>query len=85
MTDASNLPEGFAAGAALRTEPDHVPMAEALRSLLAMSDVDRQAMGARGRALVQEKFQWREIARQLMSVYEWALGSGPPPACVVTD
>ncbi len=85
MTDACNLPEGFAAGAALRIEPDPAPMAEALRSLIAMSDADRQAMGTHARALVRERFQWSEIARQMKSIYEWLLGGGPAPACVVTD
>ena len=54
MTDACNLPEGFAAGAALRTEPEPVRIAEALRHLMAMSEADRQAMGARGRDLVRD-------------------------------
>ncbi len=85
MTDACNLPEGFAAGAALRTEPDPLPMAEALRSLMAMSEADRHAIGARGRILVQERFAWPEIAKQTSSVYEWLLGGGPPPSCIATD
>ncbi len=85
MTDACNLPEGFAAGAALRTEPEVVPMAGALRCLMAMSDADRRAMGARGRALVQERFAWPRVARQMKTVYEWLLGGGPPPSCVMTS
>ena len=85
MTDACNLPEGFAAGAALRTGTDALPMAEALRALMAVSDADRQAMGARGRSLVQERFAWPTIAKQTSSVYEWVLGGGPPPACIVSD
>ena len=85
MTDACNLPEGFAAGAALRTDPEPLPIAEALRDLMAMSDADRQAIGARGRILVQERFAWPEIAKQTSSVYEWVLGGGPVPACIATD
>jgi glycosyltransferase involved in cell wall biosynthesis len=85
MTPQCNLPEGFAAGAALRTEPDARSLAEALRQLLTMSGADRRAMGDRGRALVRERFQWSEIAQQMRSVYEWILGGGPAPASVLTD
>lgn len=44
-----------------------------------------RAMGLRGRAYVNQQFSWPEIARQMIEVYEWVLGGGPPPACVVTD
>jgi poly(glycerol-phosphate) alpha-glucosyltransferase len=85
MTEACNLPEGFAAGGALRAEPDARSLTEGLRHLIAMSDADRKRMGARGRALARAKFQWSEIAKQTSSVYKWILGGGPPPPCVATD
>jgi len=34
---------------------------------------------------VEEKFSWPKIARQMKEVYEWVLGKGPKPECVVTD
>lgn len=42
-----------------------------------------RAMGARGRALVETQFAWPEIARQMAEVYEWVLGGGTRPDCVV--
>ena len=85
MTGACNLPEGFAAGAALRIGTDPAGIAAGLRRLFALSDAERRAMGARGRGLVRERFSRRQVGEQMTSVYEWVLGGGPPPACVLTD
>ena len=38
MTEACNLPEGFAAGAALQIGPDRAGIGAGLRQLFAMSD-----------------------------------------------
>ena len=83
MTDACNLPEGFAAGAALSISSDPDGIARGLRQLFNMSDADRREMGGRGRALVERRFEWRRIAAQFRSVYEWILGGGAAPACVL--
>ena len=56
---------------------------EGLRELLAMDDASRLAMGTRGRALVAERFAWPKIALEMQAVYQWILGNGPRPACVV--
>jgi len=85
MTEACNLPEGFAAGAALPIGTDRAAIAAGLRRLFALSDAERRAMGARGRALVRERFTWRQVAGQMSAVYQWVLGGGPPPSCVLTD
>jgi hypothetical protein len=39
-------------------------------------------MGSKGRALVETKFDWRKVAVQMASVYQWMLGSGTAPDCV---
>jgi poly(glycerol-phosphate) alpha-glucosyltransferase len=83
MTEACNLPEGFAAGAALRIAPDPASLAHGLRRLMALSAPDRRAIGARGRRLIQQKFAWPQIARQMSAVYEWVLGGGPAPDHVI--
>jgi poly(glycerol-phosphate) alpha-glucosyltransferase len=41
-------------------------------------------MGQRGRRLVEEKYSWNGIARDLLTVYEWVLGGGAKPECVQT-
>jgi len=82
MTPECNLPEGFAAGAALQIGTTPEQIAPGLKQLAEMSDDDRRAMGARGRTLVATKFSWPQIGEQMRSVYDWVLGSGPTPQTV---
>jgi glycosyltransferase involved in cell wall biosynthesis len=58
------------------------PLAEALRQALALSDGERQAMGARGGALVRARFSWDRLGRDMAAVYDWIVGRGPQPRCV---
>jgi len=82
MTPQCNLPEGFAAGAAVQVDPEPASIAAGLRELFRMSDAERRAMGERGRRLVEERFSWPKIAQQMKAVYEWVLGGGPRPEWV---
>jgi len=82
MTPECNLPEGFAAGAALEIGTTPETIAAGLRQLMEMSESEREAMGSRGRALVEAKFSWPRIGEQMRAVYEWVLGGGKPPECV---
>ncbi|HUI44629.1 MAG TPA: glycosyltransferase [Nitrospirota bacterium] len=61
------------------------PLAIALREAISLSDATRQAMGARGRILIEDRFSWPKVAQEMKSVYEWVLGDGLPPACVKTE
>lgn len=83
MTTNCNLPEGSKAGAAIMMEPDMEDISKALAELFSMDRIEREAMGARGRRLVEEKFQWARVAEQMTQVYDWVLGRGPRPACVL--
>jgi poly(glycerol-phosphate) alpha-glucosyltransferase len=85
MTPECNLPEGFSADAALRIGPSAEEIAAGLKQLVEMSDDDRAAMGARGRTLVATRFSWPRIGEQMRAVYEWILGSGPPPETIRLD
>src|SRR5213076_1271583 len=82
MTPECNLPEGFAAGAALQIGTTPEEIAAGLKQLNEMSDDDRRTMGARGRSLVATKFSWPRIGEQMQSVFEWVLGGGPTPQSV---
>ena len=82
MTPECNLPEGFAAGAAIQIGTTPLEIAVGLKKLTEMSDSDRTVMGGRGHALVATKFSWPRIGQQMRSVYEWALGGGPLPDAV---
>ena len=82
MTRQCNLPEGVEVGAAIQMEPETDSIAAALRSLFSLTDSERDAMGANGRRLVEERFQWPMIAAEMTAVYDWLLGHGPRPASV---
>ena len=82
MTPKCNLPEGFAHGAAVKADPDVTSLTEGLRTLFAMSESEREQMGARGRRLVEQRFSWPSVAKQMSHVYRWVLGGGPRPDCV---
>ena len=82
MTEECNLPEGFAAHAALRIGTDAPGIAAGLRTLVEMKDAERVTMGARGRELVAKKFSWPVIAAEMQRVCEWALNGGAVPESV---
>ena len=50
-------------------ENDPETLAAALREAMALSDEERAAMGARGRALVAEKYQWPAIGARMLGAY----------------
>lgn len=50
-----------------------VPLADALWAAMKLSDAERREMGMRGRALVEEKYQWPAIGRQMLAAYEGLL------------
>jgi len=82
MTSECNLPEGFVAGAALQTGTTSKQIAARRKRRMEMSDDERKAMGARGRALVAETFSWPRIGEQMRWVYEWVLGGGTAPETI---
>ncbi len=85
MTPQCNLPEGFAAGAAIRVEAGAQDTTRGLRELFRMTDPARREMGGRGKALVAQRFTWPRIAGQMLEVNRWLLRGGNPPECLWTD
>jgi glycosyltransferase involved in cell wall biosynthesis len=81
MTEACNLPEGFTAEAAVRISTEPEDLARELE--MALNGPDLMGMGARGRALVRERFTWGAIATAHAEVYGWMRDGGPAPSCVV--
>jgi poly(glycerol-phosphate) alpha-glucosyltransferase len=83
MTPECNLPEGASAGAAIMMTSEVESISNAIRQLFAMSDFERERMGTNGLKLVDERFKWPRIAEQMADVYDWALGVGPTPSCLL--
>jgi len=68
MTPACNLPEGFAAGAALEIHPDPDAIAEGFATLGRIPSAELATMGAAGRRLVEDRFTWPRVAQQMQEV-----------------
>jgi len=83
MTPECNLPDGFQAGAALKIETNEASIATGLQNLFAMSDSKRAAMGVRARTLVESRFTWTQVGKQMRAVHEWILGGGSKPNCIL--
>lgn len=49
------------------------PLAAALKEMMAASDEERAAMGARGREWIRRDFSWKGIGAQMKAAYEWLL------------
>ncbi|MEW6602154.1 MAG: glycosyltransferase, partial [Nitrospirota bacterium] len=79
MTPQCNLPEGFNTKAAIRILPTEEGISTGLEQLFTLSDHELHTMGAKGRSLVQEKFNWRRIGRNMRSTYQWIISGGSPP------
>jgi glycosyltransferase involved in cell wall biosynthesis len=82
MTPQCNIPEGFEAGAAVRIEPEVESLLAGLTAFFAMQDEERESVGAKGRALVTERFAWPVIAGQMAGVYQWLTRNGQKPATI---
>jgi len=68
ISEGCNFPEVAEAGAGIVTQLDASKIADGLEYVLA--DAPRAAlMGTHGRALVQSRYTWPEIAEQMLSAY----------------
>lgn len=79
MTPECNLPEGFAAGAAISMKSSTPGIPEGLRELLTLDDRERTSMGGRGRELCAQRFSWARIALQMKDLLQWIRGAGVRP------
>ncbi|WP_340587889.1 glycosyltransferase [Erythrobacter alti] len=77
ITDACNLPEGFAHDAAIRVTTDPAELANVLRTRL--EDPELAEIARRARALVERKFTWDSVAQQYLTTYQWLLGHRDRP------
>jgi len=55
------------------------PLIVALKQAMALSCQDRQAMGQRGRTLIEQHYSWQQTAHKLREVYDAILNDRPIP------
>jgi glycosyltransferase involved in cell wall biosynthesis len=58
------------------------PLAAALREAVAAPREALAAMGERGRQLIEAKYVWPQVAKQMCAVYGWMLGRNEKPGFV---
>ncbi len=63
-------------------EPTASGLIRGLRNALNASDEERSAMGANGRAWMQDDFSWAAVADQMAHIYSWAAGRSAAPDCL---
>ena len=59
------------------------PLAQALRQAVSLPRDELRQMGLRGRRLIQNHYAWEPSARKMVEVYEWMIGRGQKPDCVM--
>lgn len=69
MTNACHLQIGFASGAAIRIDTAPQRLACQLAEVFNRPINDREAMGRRGRQLVESEFTWKSVAARFSEVY----------------
>jgi glycosyltransferase involved in cell wall biosynthesis len=60
-----------------------LPLARALSEATQCSESELRQMGLRGRQFVSREYSWARIGGQMRAVYEWVLGGGAMPNCVL--
>lgn len=85
LSQACNLPEAFAVQSAWSAPPDPVILEPQLARWVSATENDPEAlaaMGAAGRALVEQQFSWPQVATQTSELYAWLLGETDRPEFV---
>jgi glycosyltransferase involved in cell wall biosynthesis len=78
ITRQCNFPEVAEAGCGWVIEPDAQQLRQALEACLGAPAAELARMGAAAQALVQERYTWPVVGRQMSEVYEWILGGRLP-------
>lgn len=61
------------------------PLSLALKQAINLSHHELSAMGQRGRKMVEQNYSWDKIGKDMISVYEWVVGGGIMPGCMVVN
>ena len=66
-------------------EPTADGIERGLRDAFRRDAAELNSMGARGRKLVEERYQWPSIAEKMSTFYDWILNGGSVPDFVYKD
>lgn len=79
QTPQCNFPELTQAGAAIEASPEPGKLASALEGLMGLPERQRVEMGARGKALVRDRYTWEHVGSQMTQLCHWILEGGTTP------
>lgn len=80
LTNECNLPIVFEHQAGISISATEDGVVHGISTLTSLSSPEREKMGERGEALVQESFTWSKVAEDTMRIYRWLLREGEKPA-----
>jgi glycosyltransferase involved in cell wall biosynthesis len=63
-------------------EDDRGALALALTEAMQLEDRDRYEMGCKGRMMVQTKYSWHSVGKEMSELYRWILAGGSVPNCI---
>jgi glycosyltransferase involved in cell wall biosynthesis len=78
ITEQCNLPDvaRLEAGWVIKSNADQIT--SSLNECLGNSQLINRQIGEQGRALIQKKYNWPSVARQMSQVYRWVQGGAIP-------
>ncbi len=85
LTRASNFSQAAESGAGLEVACDVDAIQQGLHVMMEKDEAQLRAMGAAGRALVQEQYNWHTVCSELEQVYGWLAGRNAAPASIRFD
>jgi glycosyltransferase involved in cell wall biosynthesis len=80
-----NFDEVAGFGCGMIVEPDTAEIGGALSDMMSLSPTTLAGMGAKGKALVNARYQWSKIGEQIADVYDWLRGSARPSSVEIYD
>lgn len=60
-------------------------LTKALAQAINMKKSERHAMGARGRRLIEDKYCWTQIGKNMSKMYQWIVDGGHRPQCILPE
>jgi glycosyltransferase involved in cell wall biosynthesis len=63
-------------------EDERNALALALTAAMQLDDRDRQEMGCKGRIMVETKYSWHSVGKEMSALYHWILAGGSVPSCI---
>jgi poly(glycerol-phosphate) alpha-glucosyltransferase len=83
MTPGCNLPVAFASNAAIRMEAYPEDIANRMHDFFRLAEPAQNEIGKKGFELVRKQFVWPVIGQEMVRLYQWILGGGPRPGCLI--